>query len=130
MYTATTHNVTVSVQPAFLDHESKPDSHVYLWSYTVRIENKSEQTLQLRTRYWEIIDGYGRKQEVHGAGVIGEQPLLKPGAYFEYTSGTPLPTSSGFMRGIYSMQTDHGEFIDITIPQFPLDIPGQKKPVH
>jgi ApaG protein len=102
MYSATTHNVTVSVQPAFLDHESKPDNHLYLWSYTVRIENKSQQTLQLRTRYWEIIDGYG----------------------------TPLPTSSGFMRGIYSMQTDSGEFIDITIPSFPLDIPGQRKPIH
>ena len=130
MYSATTHNITVTVKPSFLEQESRPQQDLYLWTYTVRIENKSQQQFQLRARSWEIIDGRGQKQHVHGAGVIGEQPIIPPGGFFEYTSGTPLPTPSGFMHGTYSIELSDGSFIDIDIPAFSLDIPGQKRSLN
>ena len=91
------------------------------WHLTVRIQNNGEETVQLRTRHWKITDGYGRVQEVHGPGVVGEQPVLRPGEVFEYTSGTPLPTPSGFMAGTYSMQGSDGRMFDVEIPAFSLD---------
>lgn len=123
MYTTTTHNVTVSVTPAYLDRESAPDKNLYVWSYTVQIRNDGAETLQLRQRHWVITDAYGRRQEVHGPGVVGEQPVLKPGDSFEYTSGTPLPTPSGIMAGTYGMETADGRMFDIAIPAFSLDAP-------
>jgi ApaG protein len=123
MYTSTTGNVSVSVEPTYLDHESAPDKNHYVWAYRVRIENFGHETVQLKTRYWKITDAYGRVQEVHGPGVVGEQPTLRPGEAFEYTSGTPLPTSSGIMSGSYSMQTPGGRMFDVEIPAFSLDTP-------
>ena len=130
MYTSTTQNVTVSVLPRYLDHESAPEKNVYVWAYTVRIENNGEYTVQLRTRHWKITDAYGRVQEVHGPGVVGEQPVLKPGETFEYTSGTPLTTSSGIMQGSYSMQREDGNMFDVDIPVFSLDSAGTPKRVN
>lgn len=121
MYSQTTRNVTVSVRPSYLEQESSPDKNLYVWAYTVKIENKGEITLQLRTRHWKITDAYGRVQEVHGPGVVGEQPVLKPGESFEYTSGTPLATPSGIMAGSYSMQGEDGNLFDVAIPAFSLD---------
>ena len=121
MYSSTTSNVTVSVKPVFLDHESAPEKNIYVWAYTVRIQNGGEEQVQLRTRHWKITDAYGRTQEVHGPGVVGEQPVLKPGETFEYTSGTPLSTPSGIMTGSYSMQTADGRMFDVDIPAFSLD---------
>jgi ApaG protein len=77
--------------------------------------------VQLKTRHWRITDSTGRLQEVNGAGVIGEQPVLEPGGTFEYTSGVPLPTPSGFMSGTYGMVTEAGESFEIAIPSFSLD---------
>jgi ApaG protein len=123
MYTSTTSDVTVSVEPVYLDSESAPDKNLYVWAYKVRIKNEGAETVQLKTRHWKIIDSYGRTQEVHGPGVVGEQPVLKPGDSFEYTSGTPLPTPSGFMAGSYSMETPGGRLFDVEIPTFSLDAP-------
>lgn len=130
MYSQTTNHVTVSVEPRYLDTESVPEKNVFVWAYTVRIENRGQDTLQLRTRHWKITDGYGRTQEVHGAGVIGEQPVLKPGQVFEYTSGTPLATTTGIMSGSYAMQTSDGRLIDIDIPAFSLDLPDISHPLN
>ena len=121
MYTTTTSNVVVSVKPVFLDHESVPEKNIYVWAYTVKIQNVGTEVLQLRTRHWRITDAYGRTQEVHGPGVVGEQPVLKPGETFEYTSGTPLSTPSGIMMGSYSMQAPDGRMFDVEIPAFSLD---------
>jgi ApaG protein len=92
----------------------------------VRIENGGEQTVQLLRRHWKITDAIGRIQEVKGAGVVGEQPVLHPGDSYEYTSGTPLSTPSGIMVGTYQMETLDGERFDIAVPAFSLDSPHQK----
>ena len=94
------------------------------------IENKGEQTVQLLTRYWRIVDASGRAQEVRGPGVVGEQPVLRPGESFEYTSGTPLPTPSGFMVGSYQMTTLDGSHFEVAIPAFSLDSPHVRRSVH
>lgn len=130
MYSSTTHNVTVSVEPTYLDDESAPDKNMFVWAYTVRIENKGQEILQLRTRHWKITDERGRVQEVKGPGVVGEQPVLKPGESFEYTSGTPLNTPSGIMAGVYAMETTDGRIIDVDIPAFSLDAPGALRQIH
>jgi ApaG protein len=124
MYTATTRAIQVSVQPRYLPDQSDPGKSQYVWAYEVRIENKSEVAVQLRSRHWKITDGLGRRQEVKGRGVVGETPRLEPGEVFEYTSGTPLSTPSGFMGGTYQMVSDSGENFDIEIPTFSLDAPG------
>ena len=82
------------------------------------------------SRYWKIIDANGILQEVRGKGVVGEQPVLQPGEKFEYTSGTPLTTSSGFMEGIYEMQNSNGDKFDVNIPKFSLDNPFEKNKLN
>ena len=126
MYTETTRAITVTVQPIYLEDESAPDQSQFVWAYHVRIENKGEEAVQLRNRYWRITDALGRVQEVRGAGVVGEQPMLRPGQSFEYTSGTPLPTPSGIMTGSYEMEGSNGEKFSVAIPAFSLDSPHQQ----
>jgi ApaG protein len=114
------------VRAFFLADQSQPERGHYVWAYRVAIENRGSETVQLLRRTWRITDALGRTQEVHGAGVVGEQPVLEPGESFEYTSGTPLPTPSGFMRGLYHMVvTATGEAFDAVIPAFSLDSPHQ-----
>lgn len=134
MYSATTHDITVTVRPIYLAEQSSPDEGRYVWAYQVRIQNDGSETVQLRSRYWQITDAMGRVQEVRGPGVVGEQPVLKPGDGFEYTSGTPLPTSSGIMVGTYTMEkvgvSDSGGALEavsfeVAIPAFSLDSPHQ-----
>jgi ApaG protein len=125
MYSAVTHSIKVTVKPVYLEDQSSPTENHYVWAYHVRIENQGEETVHLRSRYWRITDALGRLQEVRGAGVVGEQPVLKPGEAFEYTSGTPLPTPSGIMTGTYEMERDSGDRFDIKIPAFSLDSPHQ-----
>jgi ApaG protein len=127
MYTATTRAIQVTVQPRYLPDQSDPAKSQYVWAYQVRIENKSPVAVQLRSRHWKITDGLGRRQEVKGRGVVGETPRLEPGEVFEYTSGTPLSTPSGFMGGTYQMVSDAGENFDIEIPTFSLDAPGSAR---
>ena len=125
MYVSTSYDITVTVTPIFLEDQSDPDDDHFVWAYQVRIENNGPVTVQLRERCWRITDANGLVQEVRGAGVVGEQPILEPGESFEYTSGTPLATPSGIMVGSYQMQTDHGDRFDVAIPAFSLDSPHQ-----
>jgi ApaG protein len=121
MYSAVTRNIEVKVTPRFLAERSSPDNGYFFWAYTIAIANHGAETVQLKTRHWRITDANGRLQEVRGAGVVGEEPVLKPGQSYEYTSGVPLPTPSGFMVGTYGMVTNSGERFDIDIPAFSLD---------
>lgn len=130
MYRSETRNIRITVQPAYLAEQSSPDENYYFWSYTVNIRNEGDETVQLRTRYWRITDATGRVQEVRGVGVVGEQPVLKPGESFEYTSGAPLPTPSGFMVGTYRMELPSGETFEVDIPAFSLDSPHQTVRLH
>lgn len=127
MYTATTRNIKVTVIPAFLTEQSDPGEHHYVWAYTIQIENEGEETVQLVNRYWHITDATGAVQEVRGAGVIGEQPVLEPGDTYQYSSGAALRTPSGIMLGQYEMTTQLGESFLIEIPPFSLDSPEQVK---
>jgi len=125
MYSETTRSITVTVKPTYLEDQSSPGDNHYVWAYQVRIENHGGETVQLLRRYWRITDALGRVQEVRGAGVVGEQPVLEPGGSFEYTSGTPLPTPSGIMVGSYEMETRDGGSFEVAIPAFSLDSPHQ-----
>ena len=111
------------VQPRFMHDESKPATGEYVWAYTVEIENGSEQTWQLMRRHWQIVDAEGRRQEVEGEGVVGQQPVLKPGEAFKYTSGAPLSAPSGVMGGSYHLQNENDENLTVVIPTFSLDSP-------
>ena len=130
MYSEVTRSIRVTVEPVYLDEQSSPGDNHFVWAYHVQIENQGEDTVQLLTRHWRITDSLGRVQEVKGAGVVGEQPVLKPGQSFEYTSGTPLSTPSGIMLGSYEMERTDGERFDVTIPPFSLDSPYQQKQLN
>jgi ApaG protein len=127
MYECTTRDIRVAVKTAFLDDLSDPDDCQYLWSYTVTIENNGLEPVQLMSRYWHITDGDGRIQELRGPGVVGAQPVIKPGERFEYTSGCPLPTASGFMMGRYQMKAASGEAFEADIPAFVLESPHEQR---
>lgn len=127
MYQQTTRNISITVEPLYLEDQSSPDENYYVWAYNVKIENAGGETVQLRSRYWRITDARGRIDEVRGPGVVGEQPVLGPGDSFEYTSGTPLPTPSGFMVGTYQMVAENGEEFDVAIPAFSLDCPYEAR---
>jgi ApaG protein len=126
MYTAVSHQIKVTVLPKFLEEQSEPDEGRYFWSYTIEIANVGDRIVQLTHRHWRITDANGRSQEVRGPGVVGEQPRLKPGDAFSYTSGCPLPTPSGIMVGAYTMVDESGEAFDVAIPAFSLDSPHAK----
>lgn len=126
MFTARTRDIEVKVTPRFLPERSSAEQRYYFWAYTIEITNHGAETVQLESRHWRITDANGRLQEVRGAGVVGEQPVLAPGASYEYTSGVPLPTDSGFMVGTYEMVSEAGERFEIAIPAFSLDAPRGK----
>lgn len=125
MYQETTRDIRITVEPLYLDDQSEPSDNHYVWAYQVTITNEGSDTVQLLTRHWKITDSVGRTQEVRGPGVVGEQPVLKPGDSYEYASGTPLSTPSGIMVGSYQMQCTGGETFDAMIPAFSLDSPHQ-----
>lgn len=129
-YTAETRGIRVSVRPFYLDSQSEPDENRYVWAYKVQIKNTGAEIVQLRNRYWRITDARGAVKEVRGAGVVGEQPVLRPGETFEYTSGTPLSTESGIMTGVYEMHTAAGEIFEAEIPAFSLDSPYQRRSLN
>ena len=129
-YARTTRSITVTVEPFYLDDQSVPEENHFVWAYHVCIQNRSDQTVQLLTRFWRITDSLGNVQEVRGDGVVGEQPILNPGDSFEYTSGTPLPTPSGIMVGAYQMLAQSGERFDVDVPAFSLDSPYQAVQIH
>ena len=123
MYSKKTKKINITVNPYFLDDQSEPEEQHFVWAYQVTIDNQGNEKVQLKNRYWKIIDSNGSEQEVKGEGVVGEQPILNPGEKFEYTSGTPLSTPSGFMEGYYEMETKAGKKFEAIIPQFSLDSP-------
>jgi ApaG protein len=127
MYRAITRQIEVTVEPNFMPERSSAENSRYFWSYTIVITNSGEETVQLRTRHWIITDASGKRQEVRGEGVVGEQPVLAPGERFEYTSGVPLSTASGFMTGRYQMVSESGEKFEIDVPTFSLDSPEAKR---
>jgi ApaG protein len=130
LYRATTRGIEVAVTPRFVPDRSSPENNQFFWAYTISITNRSKDTVQLKTRHWRITDANGRRQEVRGAGVVGEEPVLKAGEAFEYTSGVPLQTPSGFMAGTYGMVSAGGEHFNIEIPAFSLDSVETKRTLN
>lgn len=129
-YSKTTRDITVNIQPNYLAEKSTPHNHEYTWSYHVLIENMGERTVQILSRHWKITDTNGASHEVIGNGLVGQQPVLKPGETFEYTSGTPLKTPSGFMSGSFFAVTGNGEHFDVVAPAFSLDSSTRPSIVH
>lgn len=125
MFTKTTRQIKVTASPNFLADHSEPCENHYVWSYTINVENYGDAPVQLLGRHWKITDAKGLTQEVRGPGVVGEQPVLKPGEAFQYTSGTALHAPSGVMCGEYHMSTFDGEQFEVEIPAFSLDSPFQ-----
>lgn len=117
------YKISVEVEPAYIEEQSNPDMEQYVFSYTVTIINDGKQPARLLTRHWVITDADGEIQEVRGDGVVGEQPYLKPGEGFQYTSGTLMKTPVGSMQGSYQMRADDGSEFDAPIPEFYLVAP-------
>jgi ApaG protein len=115
--------IEVSVQTRYLEDESAPERDYYVFAYTVRLQNTGTIAARLVSRHWIITDGNGEVEEIRGEGVIGQQPLLKPGEGFEYSSGAVLKTDVGSMRGSYRMQAEDGNGFEADIPAFTLSIP-------
>ena len=130
MYEKTTQDILISVHPFFLEEQSAPDRNHFVWAYRVNIRNQGSQTVQLVNRHWRITDKMGRLQEVKGPGVVGEQPVLKPGESYDYTSGCPLETPSGIMVGSYEMTTPDGKRFLVEIPAFSLDSPHDQAQIN
>jgi len=118
-----TYDLTVNVEPAFVPEQSDPERQRFVFAYTVRITNTGERPVQVISRHWVITDGEQRVQEVRGLGVVGRQPLLAPGATFEYTSGCPLETPVGTMRGTYYCVGENGIPFEVPIAEFVLAMP-------
>lgn len=130
MFRATTHDIEVNAEPFFLEDRSNPAEDRYVWAYRITIANHSDEPVKLMSRYWHITDGLGRIEEVRGPGVVGEQPELRPGDSYQYTSGCPLSTPSGIMVGRYTMRNPHGMEFEVDIPAFSLDMPGTPRSVN
>ena len=118
------YKISIEVVPAYVEEHSNPEASNYVFSYTVTIINQGKQPAKLLTRHWVITDGEGGVQEVRGDGVVGEQPYLKPGEGFQYTSGTMMNTPFGSMTGSYQMLADDGNEFDAPIPEFFLLVPN------
>ena len=119
-----TRGIRIIVQPRYVAEQSEPEAGQYLFAYHITIRNEGTQTAQLVTRHWVITSGEGKVNEVRGPGVVGYQPLLKPGEEFQYTSGCPLNTPVGTMHGSFQMVTDGGEPFDAMIAPFRLAVPS------
>lgn len=123
------YRLRIEVQPAYLPEQSAPEQGVYSFAYTITISNTGEVPAQLISRHWLITDAMGQTEEVKGLGVVGHQPLLRPGEAFEYTSGCRLRTASGSMRGSYFFVAEDGERFEVEIPAFVLD-DGSQRVLH
>lgn len=126
LYESVTEGVAVRVRPKFMFDESEPSKHKYVWAYAVEVENTSGEDWQLVSRHWEIVDAEGRVQIVDGEGVVGEQPLIRSGEAYRYSSGAPLSTASGVMHGHYTMKNASGGVLEARIPMFSLDSPYER----
>ena len=126
-YTAETNGILIRVRPSYLAGQSDPDEGRWVWAYQVEIVNLSGSTVQLMARRWTITDGHGHVEEVRGPGVVGEQPVIEPGASYAYASGCPLPTDSGSMVGADYMTDADGRSFEAEIPAFSLDTPDARR---
>ncbi|MEP6677979.1 MAG: Co2+/Mg2+ efflux protein ApaG [Betaproteobacteria bacterium] len=117
------HAIAVVTKATYLADQSDPAKNQYVFSYTIKVTNTGEVSAQLVSRHWFITDGDHRVQEVKGLGVVGQQPVLKPGESFEYTSGASIPTPVGTMKGTYQMVGEDGTTFDAPIPPFTLSVP-------
>ncbi len=122
-FAETTRGITVRVSVSFLSEQSDPAKGHWFWAYHIRIENEGQMAAQLMTRRWDITDGRGAKSLVEGDGVVGDQPVVMPGASYDYVSGCPLTTPSGSMSGSYGMVAEDGSSFDVAIPKFLLTAP-------
>jgi ApaG protein len=127
MYKTETNGISVTVEPRYLAERSEPSEQRFFWAYTVEIANSTAAPVQILARHWIITDQNGRREDVRGLGVVGEQPLIEPGRSFTYTSGCPLPTPSGTMVGSYEAIGGDGKVFSVAIPAFSLDIPGAQR---
>ena len=116
-------NIQIDVETRYVEEQSSPEQNYYVFAYTITIQNRGRQAAQLLTRHWVITDSNRKVQEVRGDGVIGEQPRLKPGEQFVYTSGTMLETAVGTMKGSYQMLAEDGSRFDAPIEEFVLSTP-------
>jgi len=123
-HSATTGEVTVRVSVSYLPEQSEPARGRWFWAYHIRIENDGAGAVQLLTRHWVITDGRGARHSVEGEGVVGEQPMIEPGASYDYVSGCPLATPTGAMQGTYRMVGEDGASFDVAIPRFTLLAPA------
>lgn len=123
MYSRVTQDIQITVLAEYVPERSDAEEATFFWAYTVEIANQGELTVQLTARHWKITDGNGKLEEVRGPGVVGEQPVLKPGESFRYTSGCPLSTPSGIMTGSYRMVNEKGDVFEAEVPVFSLDSP-------
>ncbi|SFP94292.1 Co2+/Mg2+ efflux protein ApaG [Sphingomonas rubra] len=123
-HAATTGGITVRVSVSYLPEQSEPDRGRWFWAYHIRIENEGATPVQLLTRHWIITDGRGARHSVEGEGVVGEQPMIEPGASFDYVSGCPLATPTGAMQGTYRMVGEDGRSFDVAVPRFSLTAPA------
>jgi len=123
MIDSSQNNIKVDVETRYIEEQSNPEQNYFVFAYTITIQNQGRLTAQLLTRHWVITDSNHKVQEVRGEGVVGEQPVLKPGEQFVYTSGTMLETSVGTMKGSYQMESDDGSKFDATIDEFVLSTP-------
>ncbi|MCP4188129.1 MAG: Co2+/Mg2+ efflux protein ApaG [Gammaproteobacteria bacterium] len=123
MTQAQRNNIQVNVETRYIEDQSNAEQNCYVFAYTITIKNKGEQSAQLLSRHWVITDSNHKVQEFSGDGVVGEQPVLKPGEQFVYTSGTMLETSVGIMKGSYQMQAGDGSQFDTAIDEFVLSTP-------
>lgn len=130
-YESVDHGMRIRVEPRYLDDQSAPESSHFVWAYTIEISNVGQETVQLQSRVWKITDELGRTEEVQGAGVVGQTPVIPPGESFTYTSGCPLKTPQGIMVGSYQMvDTGTGRSFSVAIPAFSLDSPYVHRSMH
>ena len=116
-------NIKIQTHPKFLPERSDPLKSYYFFSYRIKIVNNTETVVKLLSRYWKIKDGKGQTEDIHGPGVVGKTPNIKPNDFFEYTSFCPLQTPIGFMEGSYRMISENGKQFDVDIPRFKLIAP-------
>ncbi|CAA2136533.1 Co2+/Mg2+ efflux protein ApaG [Hyphomicrobium sp. ghe19] len=129
-YEATTRGIRIRVEPRYMEDQSSPEDSHFVWSYAVEINNDGGETVQLKSRMWRITDALGRTEEVRGAGVVGQTPVIAPGKSFQYTSGCPLKTPQGIMVGSYQMSDETGKLFDVAIPAFSLDSPYTRRSMN
>lgn len=123
-HSATTDGITVRVAVNFLPEQSQPEASRWFWVYHIRIENAAHESVQLISRHWRVTDGAGLVAHVDGDGVVGEQPVLRPGDSHDYVSGCPLDTNFGSMEGFYTFHREDGSPFEVRIPFFPLAAPA------